>query len=351
MKTFLAVFFSSAAAIFLLTNPETASNAVSGAIDACLEVIVPSLFAFSALSVFLQKSGAYRIVLKPFNSLLSKILRMDEELCGIFLLSNIGGYPVGVSLLSSLAKEERLSQNDAERLMCCCFGSGPSFIIGIVGISVFGSAAAGAVIFLSCFISSLIMALLVRAKGEIRLKSAQKTLSINPQTFVLSVNTAAKAMFSVCVMVICFSVIAAALNQAGAAALFRGFFTLFGADENSGHIFPALLEVTRIKEIVPTRFALPLCAALLSFGGTCVFLQTAALSGGLKLGKFLLSRIPAAALSAVLALILSFFLPPISAHTLSGTIETVSFSKNYVLSLCTLAMSGILLSAEIFRKE
>ncbi|MBP1563876.1 MAG: hypothetical protein J6C38_09210 [Oscillospiraceae bacterium] len=343
MKSILAAILAAGAAAFLLISPKTASQAASQSISACLEIIVPSLFAFSAVAIFLQKSGLYRVILKPFTLILSKILRTDEELCGVFLLANIGGYPVGITLLSALAAENRLSERDAARLMCCCFGSGPSFIIGIVGAGVFGSAAVGAAIFAACFLSSLLIAIFVRSRGEFVIKPAPKALAISSETFISSVMSAARAMFSVCVMVVGFSVIAAGLRQIGTNSLFEQLFSLMGCGENSGKIFPALLEITTIREISPTKNAVAICAGLLSCGGLCVFLQISALSRKIPLKSFLISRIFAAALSAGIAAIIMIFLPPLDIEVIASASESAVFSKNAILSLCTLAMSGILL--------
>ena len=79
MKIILAVI-SLVMAGFLLFEPKIAASAVGAAVSDCLEVIVPSLFAFTALAIFLQKSGLYRIALKPLTFPLSKLLRLDEEL-------------------------------------------------------------------------------------------------------------------------------------------------------------------------------------------------------------------------------------------------------------------------------
>ena len=345
MKKIIFSIIALSAAAFLLVFSAQTRSAVSAAISDCLEIIVPSLFAFSALAFYLQKSGLYKTALKPLTLPLSKLMRIDEELCGIFILANIGGFPVGASLLSALVSENRLSKKDAERFMCCCFGSGPSFIIGMVGKTVFNSLEAGAALFASCFLSSLILAAAMRLSGEFSLKKADFRYNFSAKCFINSVSSAAKAMFSVCTMIVIFSVIAAALRTIGTEKLFERLFAVFG--ENSSAIFPAILEVTRIKELSAGKFAMPVCAALLSFGGVCVALQITAIVGGkFNLGKFLLSRIPAAALSACFAAIFSKIIPKISEQTLAGNVFVQPFSGNAALSLCLLAMCGILLSGE-----
>lgn len=354
MKIILAVI-SLIMAGFLLFEPKIAASAVGATILDCLEIIVPSLFAFTALAIFLQKSGLYQIALKPLTFPLSKLLRMDEELCAVFVLANIGGYPVGVKLLSQLCREERISADDAGRMMCCCFGSGPGFIVGIVGMNVFGSAESGLILFAACFAASLVIAAAVRSRGEITInprtvrKPGASTIpnktrfSLDSTIFIDSVIIAAKTLFTVCAMIIGFSVITAFLRTVSVNALFE---RLFG---NSA-IFPAILEVTRIKELPFSAAAMPICAALLSFGGVCVLLQIKALSNGIPLRKFVISRAAAAIISAIIALPLSTIIEaPSWGGTPVGTVSTIAspiapFSVNAVLSVCVLAMCGILLA-------
>lgn len=324
-------------AVFLVAEPKAVSAAVGAAVGDCLEVIVPSLFAFTALSIYLQKSGLYRTALRPITFPLSRLLRMDEELCAVFVLANIGGYPVGTRLLSELTESGRLSSKDAGRMLCCCFGSGPSFVIGIVGMCVFQSAGAGFALFAACFMSSLLIAAAVRMGGEIRLERKEGRYDLSADTFVSSVTGSAKVMFTVCVMIVGFSAITAVLREVGVFALFE---RLFGSAE----VFPAVMEVTRIKDVLPARYAMPLCAALLSFGGVCVQLQIVALAKGIPLKRFFVSRACAAALSALLAMPFSRKFITEDVPAIAPNTVTEPFSKNAVLSLCVLIMCGILLA-------
>lgn len=324
-------------AVFLVAEPKLVSAAVGGAVADCLEVIVPSLFAFTALSIYLQKSGLYRAALRPLTLPLSKLLRMDEELCAVFVLANIGGYPVGTRLLSELVSSGRLTAKDAGRMLCCCFGSGPSFVVGIAGMCVFQSAAAGLVLFMACFLSSLAMAAIVRAGGEIKLVKADERYDFRAETFVSSVTGSARVMFTVSVMIVGFSAITAVLRAVGVFGLFE---KLFGSAE----MFPAIMEITRIKDVFPTHYALPMCAALLSFGGVCVQLQIVALSKGIPLGKFFVSRVICAAFSVLLAMPFSRRFTAAEIPVIAPNVTTEPFTKNAVLSVCVLVMCGILLA-------
>lgn len=329
---YILTLAAAASAALLLINSGAVSHAVQNTAAMCLEVIIPSLFAFTVLSVYLQSSGLYRMVLKPLTKPLSRLLRLDEELCAVFILGNIGGYPVGARLLSELCRQNRLSSKDAGRLLCCCYGSGPSFIISVVGNRVFGSAAMGAVLFGACFLSSLIIASAVCHRGErIQLKAKKSAFDFSAQCFINSVMSAARVMFTVCAMIVAFS---AAMAMVGISA--------------SMGSAAALLEISKISAVSSSgAFALPICAALLSFGGTCVILQVIAIwAGKLPLKSFLLSRLPAAAISAALSL-LGLLLPP-QEITVSAqkVFQIQTFSVNMGMSLCVLIMCAMLLAMD-----
>ncbi len=351
MKYALALVCAAAAA-FLLLSPETAAAAVHSAVISCLEVIIPSLFAFTVLSVFLTKSGLYRVALRPLTFPLSKLLRIDEELCGLFLLSNIGGYPVGASLISEMYGNGRISRDTAARLLCFCYGSGPSFIVGIAGLRVFGSAAAGLALYAACFLGSLVNALIVRAGGRLDISPTKNKPAVTADCFIGSVISAARVMFTVCAMITAFSVVISMLGFIGADRAFAALLSRLGAGELSEGVFPALLEISRLRDILPVNGAMPLCAGLLSFGGACVVLQVAALARDIPLGKFLLFRVPAMMVSAAAAVPLSLILPPPDAAAIASAAGSARlFSANGAASLCVMAMAGILLAEDRAKKH
>ncbi len=343
------------AALMLLCRPVVVSAAVSAALNSCLEVMIPSLFAFTVLSVYLQNSGLYRVALKPLTVPLSYLLRLDEELCAVFVLGNIGGYPVGARLISELVRQKRLTRRDGGRMLCFCYGSGPSFVISIVGERVFGSAVAGGVIFAACFLSSLIIGLFVcRCEERIQLTSAYAEPDLSSGCFVGAVLSAARVMFTVCAMIVGFSVVTAAMDITGLAEFAEMLLARFGAGHSSACILPSLLEISRIQTLLPDRgYIAPLCGALLSMGGICVLLQiSAVVSGTLPLKPFLLSRLPAMCLSALFS---CAAIPWCSQRTVSvpvsGELNMQPFSVNAGMSVCVMVMCGILLATDKSKKK
>lgn len=329
----------------ILLFPKELSAAVGSAVSGCLDVVIPALFAFTVLAIYLQNSGLYRVVLKPLTLPLSKLLRLPEELCAVFLLSNIGGYPVGARLLTGLVRSGRLSRRDGSRLLCCCYGSGPSFVIGTAGMQVFGSAAAGGAIFGACVLASLITAVVVCRVGEpIQLSGGGSEYAPGAECFIGSVDAGARVMYTVCVMSVAFSAVTALLDAAGITEVISRLLSALGLDGNSDRLFPALLEVTQVRGLVPEGIAAPLCAAALSFGGVCVLMQVAALTRGeISLKPLLISRLPAAMMSALFSIPAGKFTAAAEAYSANCSATGQAYSVNAGLSVCTLIMAGMLI--------
>lgn len=339
-----------AIAMLILLEPAAVRTAVGTAVSSCLEVIIPSLFAFTAVAVYLQNSGLYRIVLKPLTKPLSVLMRLDEELCAVFILGNIGGYPVGGRLISELVRQGRLSRYDAGRLLCFCYGSGPSFVISIVGERVFGSAAAGGVIFVACFLSSFVIGVFVCRCGEqIRLSKAEVQTDLSSGCFVASVMSAARVMLTVCAMIVGFSVVTAAADITGLAAVVGGMLEHMGMGASSHHVLPSLLEISRIQFLCPDiNLIAPLCGALLSLGGVCVLLQISAVTAGsVPLKPFVLSRLPAMGLSALFSCAAVSWCGHHAEYIpASGVLSAQLFSVNAGMSVCVVVMCVILLATD-----
>lgn len=346
MRKYVLAAMTAAAAVGILLRPGELSGAVGDAVAACLEVLIPALFAFTVLAVYLQQSGLYMTALAPLTKPLSLLLGIPGELCAVFLLANIGGYPVGARLLAQLVRSGRLSRRDAGRMLCCCYGSGPSFVIGTAGTVVFGSAAVGGVIYAACFLSSLIIAVFVCRTGErITLSGGEVRVDLTAECFVRSVDSGARVMYTVCIMSVAFSALTALLESVGVNRLTAELLGAAGCGGNSSRILPALLDVTRVREMIPSgEFAVPLCAGLLSFGGVCVIIQVLAVSGGsVPVRGLLVSRLPAAVLSAVLSLPAGLMADSSAAVYAANTGTAELFSVNEGLSVCVMAMAGMLI--------
>jgi hypothetical protein len=260
MKKFLTLAGCTAlgaVGVILAADSAGIAAAVSQTISLCLNTVIPSLFAFLALSSFAVSSG---------------LVKSDKA---IFLMSLVGGYPVGAKLLSERSDTKRA----ASMLMYCYCGS-PAFLLAIggrFGIYIWLSNALACVIF-AIFANTANM---FNKKGKCDKKPPNRS-RISSDVFIQSVASAGAAVYRICLMMLVFAVLLRILEFAGVMRLLP----------ESAYAFAEITNVMRLN-------AHPaLIAMLTSLGGLCVIFQTAAIVGKrLNLRKFMLARIPIAALS------------------------------------------------------
>lgn len=74
----------------------------------------------------------------------------------------ISGYPVGAKIAANLREKNICSKEECERLLSFTNNSGPLFIIGTVGITMFGSTEIGLLLFITHLLASLTVGVLFR---------------------------------------------------------------------------------------------------------------------------------------------------------------------------------------------
>lgn len=281
---------------FVLFHPDIASSAALSGIGVCLSAIIPSLFAFMVLSSYLVESGLYQLISIPFYPIARYIFRIEPKLISVVLISLIGGYPIGAKLLTELVERGALTPKEAEQLLCYCYGSGPSYIIGLVGAQVFASFEIGVKMYGSAVLANLILGTLIGLFRRFPVKSRSETvLNLTSDALIRSVNSTTKALLSVCSMIVLFTVVIAQLRAYG--------FTDWLASKLgiNGAVFDSMLEINHVLGFYGLVEEIPVIGALLAFGGVCVVMQLSSIiKGRFRMRMFMLTRPLAAALSGAI---------------------------------------------------
>lgn len=340
----LTASLAAGAVCFLLTvDSKAAVEAARKSVETCLSVIIPSLFAFMVFSRIVIKSGIADTALFPLYKLSSFWFKGNRRDFSIFILSLIGGYPVGISLLKEEITYNKNYTAIAEKMLCFCYCGSPSFIIQIAGISVLGSAKAGLIIYLSNVLACFTMAVFVNI-FEMPKRPDYEAGKSNPKLtladFTDSISSAVKSLSVICGTILAFNIVLELLNYIGAAELMG----ILGVDKAAAAAF----EISNLSLLKGEgRTVLPLLSGLTSFGGLCIIMQTAALSDNkIPLKKFMLFRIPTALLSSLYGSLLLYLFPvAIEAYLPQNTV-TVMSSVNPICSLCIAAMTYILLKTK-----
>lgn len=301
VKTVIALILVAMIGYFVIVQADTASMVVKSSLVSCLTVIIPSIFAFMALSTFLVESGLYKIISIPFYPIARYVLRIDSKLFSIFLISLIGGYPVGAKLLTMLVENGEITSKQAEKMMCYCYGSGPSFIFGLVAMNVYSNVRVGVIILASSSLASFIVAYIVGLTQNIPQKKHEDLkLNISSQALINSVNSTSQSLLSICSLIVLFSVFTAFLDSFGVIEMLSSFLT------TAPEAIKTFFEVSNVSTFSGTINEIALICGLLSFGGLCVIMQiTSVVKGNFSLKWFTITRPFIAVLSGLICWLFS----------------------------------------------
>ena len=325
--------------MFLITNQVSIRQSVIDAIDRCMNVIIPSLFAFMALSGIITSSGAYITISKPFFWL-SYITGIPKDLLCVFFISNIAGYPVGAKLISDLKDKGLIDNHSAKTMLCFCYGAGPAFLVSVAGLALYGNAKIGVFIFVSCALSNLIIASVLCRIKKPRVETVQNHFSITAQMLNDSVLSAGKSLFGICLMIVFFSAIVAILDECGCLNWIADFLPV----SNSECLVKSMFEISSITQITRIPYSyIPIISGICSFGGVCVLLQTSSVVGGrFSIKPFLLIRPVASLLSAFNSYWLCRFMLPDNLTAVSSNQQIFVKVYNFIPSVCLILMIFLL---------
>jgi len=185
---FLLIIFSREISVYVLNS-----------IKNCITVIIPSLYIFMITSDFIITSNIYVLFAKPFSFISRFIFKIPEQYFPIYIISNIGGYPVGAKLISDMLKENKIDHTTAENMMTYCYLSGPAFIFGIVGNNIFSDIKIGVLIFISIILSNFVIAAIIGARRNVPVRyDLSLKLELTVDKFILSVYSGGKSIFNIC---------------------------------------------------------------------------------------------------------------------------------------------------------
>lgn len=321
----------------LLRFPETASQGISDGVDLSLGILIPSLYPFMVLSSLIVELDLFRNTPKFADKISQMFFRLSGKSLGVFLLSLIGGLPLGCKMTSELYDKGKITRSESRRMMLFCYCCGPAFTISSVGLYMLGSKQAGAVIYLAIILSAVTVGILSRFFGDENDQRINYKTTNESQVFsvslVRSVSSGSTAMLSVCAWVILFSCINRLIEILPISDSFKLFLY-------------AISEVTNGVYISSGTLSLPIIAGIVAFGGLCGHCQVMPYVVKLKLGYkvFLTSRIISGALSVIYCELLLKIIP-VSYEVFSiGTPPTrISPSISAGLSISMLITAGLFL--------
>ena len=124
--------------------------------------VVPALLPFFIATELLGHTKVVPFIGKLLNKYMKPIFNVPGIGAYAFIIGIISGYPVGAKIVTKFRKDGLCTKAEAERLIAFTNNSGPLFIIGTVGITMFGNTMLGFLLFFTHFLSCIIVALLFK---------------------------------------------------------------------------------------------------------------------------------------------------------------------------------------------
>lgn len=321
MKYKLSVVAALGAMLCLILAPGAAIESARYALTLCAELLIPSLLPFFAASALLIRLGLPRQLGRVLTPLSRRVWGVSGAGASAFFAGLLGGYPLGAQTIGELYTSGQISRTEAERLLLFCNNTGPSFLVGVIGSSLFSSRAIGLMLYAIHAAAAALTGFFFRGSAEA--EQFPPELKEQPLSLALvgAVQQAVGSILNVSGFVICFCVLSGMLESLGfyaaAAAELRELTGL--SFETLRALLIGLLELSSgigaLRTLAPDRTVFILCAFLSGWGGLSVQFQTLAVLAETDLDcrRHLLGRLLSGLISALLAAAISRFclLPPV----------------------------------------
>lgn len=286
------ILFTISLVIFSQSN----LTAVKDGLNLWVTSVIPALLPFFIATELLSYTNVTKILGKLLNKFMRPIFNVPGEGAFPFIMGIISGYPVGAKIVTNLRNQNICTKEESERLLAFTNNSGPLFILGTVGISLFGNKLIGLLLLFTHILSCLTIGILFRfwkihkknnkTINKKLISSSENNISFSNLGEVLSksINNSISTIIMIGGFIVLFSVIISILNNTNLIELlsyfFNYMFSIFHISSDFSEPFVSgLIELTNgIKNISNFNcknisINIILSSFLLGFGGISILLQ------------------------------------------------------------------------------
>ena len=314
---------------------------ISGLTASCM-MVFPSLFPFIVACNLLYYSGGIKFLSRIMNFPAKLMMGNHYQLFSIYIMSVIGGYPVGAVLLDRMVQTGQLDCETARRALLFCINPSPSFVILAVGDGMLFSKSIGILLFyvnlFASFLSVLYFTRLLpwfNKSENVNIKSTEYYPASFADSFVDAVYCASKSILYMCSFVVLFY----SLNEIIASMPINNIF---------GAIISGVLEVTSSCAMLSSGGAhIAFISAVLSFGGFCVHFQIVSSTKNFKpkYSSIFITQLIKGIISFLLTYLVCQFFPDIVKVNAQSALTTLSESSQISFSVSPLVSISIVLTA------
>lgn len=305
-KNFLTIIFT-LFLMFLIIFSRSNIFAVQNGLSLWAKNVIPSLLPFFIATELLNYTNLPYYLGKLTNKFMKPLFNIPGEGSYAFIMGIVSGYPTGAKIVNKFYEENICTKKEAERMLAFTNNSGPLFIIGTIGISLFGNTAIGIILFIThifaCLTVGIIFGILSKKSSKSNKNNTYMhnknyldddnnlTLHSNylPKSYNLSdlgtilstsINNAISTILLIGGFIVLFSIIISIINNLNITIYFGELLQLLHIPSGFANcILTGLLELTNgvnavsclhIKNI---SYQIVITSFLLGFAGISIFLQ------------------------------------------------------------------------------
>jgi sporulation integral membrane protein YlbJ len=166
---------------FMLINPRETVSAASFGFHLWYSTVFPALFPFFVVAELLVTLHFVDILGVWLEPIMRPLFRLPGCSSLVLVMGFTSGFPVGALLTKRLYDRKMLTADEAERLVSFTNNSSPLFIVGAVGVGMFGNPVIGYLLAAGHYLSNLLLGFLWRFKPQPKTISKQnQPQQINP---------------------------------------------------------------------------------------------------------------------------------------------------------------------------
>ena len=313
--SFLPFIFVFSLLVFILFNAESSLNAAKDAVFRVLTRLIPSIFPALVLSGMIN-DGRLFYPLESFFGGFMRFFKLPPCASAPFIVGVISGFPVGAVFTARLFEDKKISRRNAERMLALCNLPSPAFAISVIGLGVFKSMKTGVIIWLSSVLATVLISLLFSLNDNSPNINFTEKKSVREENlillFVSSVKNSSLTMIMISAFVIFFAVLVEIIRTSSAFELVYSLFSSVIDKRVFSAVILGFLEISTglsfLYEASP--FQVGVAAAVLTFSGICVLLQSmgAVFETRLSFKKYFIIKLISSVISFVFAFFITLFL-------------------------------------------
>lgn len=152
--------------IIFIINIDIVITSVKSASIIFFNKVFVSIFPFIILSDILYYYNYHLFLKDNIGALISKIFNINSKSSSIFLLCLFTSHPGNAIYIKNMLDNDEISLNDASNLLCYTYFPSIAFVIGTIGINLYGSYRFGLYLYLICLINNILIGIFLRNKND-----------------------------------------------------------------------------------------------------------------------------------------------------------------------------------------